>query len=70
VTAWFGATAKPLANGAPSRPGSDRSHDRKGVVSSKSTKPPGHSTRAGSGGGRVHTSVNAARMSTCATSAA
>ncbi len=28
------ATAKPLANGAPSGPGSDRSHDREGVFSS------------------------------------
>jgi DNA-binding beta-propeller fold protein YncE len=34
-------TAKPLADGAPSGPGSDRSHDREGVVaSSASTLPP------------------------------
>jgi NADH-quinone oxidoreductase subunit M len=31
-TARFGATKKPLADGAPSGPGSDQSHDRKGVI--------------------------------------
>jgi signal transduction histidine kinase len=30
----FGGAAKPLADGAPSGPGSDRSHDREGVFSS------------------------------------
>ena len=30
--ARFGATNKPLADGAPSGPGSDRSHDRKGAT--------------------------------------
>ena len=35
ATAKFGAMVKPLADGAPFGPGSDRSHDREGVVFSK-----------------------------------
>jgi NADH-quinone oxidoreductase subunit M len=37
----FSATKIPLAGGAP---GSDRSHDRKGVIFRKSANPPGHGT--------------------------
>jgi len=40
VTVRFGAAAKPLAHAR----GSDRSHDRKGVVSSKNAEPPGNKT--------------------------
>src|SRR5580658_4740764 len=46
TTARFGATVKPLADGAPFGPGSDRSHDRKGVIFRTSTKPLGHGARA------------------------
>jgi hypothetical protein len=40
VTARSGAIVKPLAHAR----GSDQSHDRKGVISQKSTKPRGHGT--------------------------
>jgi hypothetical protein len=43
-TARLGATKKPLADGAPSGPGSDQSHDRKGVIFGKSAIPCGHGT--------------------------
>jgi hypothetical protein len=40
----FGAIVKPLADGAPSGPGSDQSHHCKGVIFRKSSKPSGHAT--------------------------
>jgi hypothetical protein len=42
ATARFCAIVKPLADGAPSGPGSDQSHDRKGVMHRQRIKPPGH----------------------------
>jgi hypothetical protein len=39
LTARSGAATKPLAYGVPSGPGSDPSHDRKGVVSSDGVRP-------------------------------
>ena len=39
ATARPGATQKPLANGAPSGPGSDQSHDRKGVIFRNQAQP-------------------------------
>jgi hypothetical protein len=41
-----GAGARPLADGAPSGPGSDRSHDREGVVSGDSPTSHGHGVGA------------------------
>jgi NADH-quinone oxidoreductase subunit M len=43
-TARFGATKKPLADGAPSGPGSDQSHDRRGVIFHKNANPRGRGT--------------------------
>jgi hypothetical protein len=42
--ARFSATKKPLADAAPSGPGSDQSHDREGVIFRKSANPRGHGT--------------------------
>jgi NADH-quinone oxidoreductase subunit M len=40
-SARFGATKKPLADGAPSGPGADQGHDREGVIFRNSAKPRG-----------------------------
>jgi len=52
VTARLGAIVKPPADAAPSGPGSDRSHDREGVLFGESTKPRGLTGRGASKAGR------------------
>jgi hypothetical protein len=51
LAARFGAFAKPLADGAPSGPGSDQSHDRQGVIFRKGTKSRGRITSRAIGRG-------------------